>query len=72
LHTLPQLPQLFGSDDVSTQPLHIDHESGHVHTPLPQYDPDGQTTPQLPQLLGSAIRSTQVQPQEVPEAHMGA
>jgi hypothetical protein len=60
-HTLPQLPQLFGSTAVVTHtPPHNVCPYGHVHAPIEQNCPLGHTCPHVPQLLLSLCRLRQV------------
>jgi hypothetical protein len=55
VQTLPQLPQLYGSLEVSTQvPPHIVPSHVEVQVP-PEQTPEGQTLPHDPQLLGSLL-----------------
>jgi len=59
--TVPQLPQLLGSEVGSTQcPSQATGFSAGQHCPLAQPETLGQTMPHPPQLLGSDVQSTQV------------
>ncbi len=61
--TLPQLPQAFGFDVVSTQmPLHALWPAGHLQTPPVHVDPVAQALPQLPQWFVSVCSLTHADP----------
>lgn len=64
-HSVPQLPQLSGSDDLSTHaPPHTSWPAGHAHWPSVHACDAPHLVPQLPQLSRSLSKSTQVPPQK--------
>lgn len=64
-HTLPHVPQFFGSDFTSTQPPQaLAVPAGHPHLPA-LHVPPGQAMPQPPQFAGSARVSVHLPPQGV-------
>jgi hypothetical protein len=62
--TVPQVPQLFRSTDVSA---HLPDQDvvggGHAHKLVPHVAPPVQVMPQLPQLFGSSVTSIQARAQ---------
>jgi hypothetical protein len=58
-HTVPQVPQLFGSIDVSTHaPSQLTSGAEHVQEPFTHVCPAAQALPHEPQFMTFALTST--------------